>query len=169
MPVYLPLASIIIRKTSVFEKYSGGVAAFRREYFDLQGDDKQEDDDLFLVDGMNHDEFDHDILIKNGLHYDNALERSEDFVIHQRYHGLLWPADWLEDNTIYAWHVDTTEDLKAKAKAFEIISMHEIGELFDLGLEPFAPITLANHHDHPITVWLNAQDRISEKVMKDDI
>jgi hypothetical protein len=162
MPVYLSLASLIIDKSAVEKKYSGGVEKFRSDYFNLQGNASQEDDQLFLIARMDYEEFDLDKLISFGFEYDAENEYSNDFVIHQRYYDFLWKVDWLEDNSIYAWHINDLDELKIKAKKFEDVTMEVVGNISDAGLIPFLPLTKKNRNTHPIVVALNLSNDLNE-------
>jgi len=156
MPVYLSLSSLIIKKSVVEEKYSGGVKQFRSDYFNRQGSESQEDDELFLIARMNCDEFDLDEFISFGFDYDEVNEHSNDFVIHQRYNDFLWNVDWIDGNSLYAWHVNVIEALKVKANKFEELTMEAFVEICDKGQKPFIPLTLENINSHPIVVYFNS-------------
>ena len=114
MPIYLTLASLIIDKDAIEKKYKGGVNQFRLDYFSGEAEASQEDDEVFMIARMNCDEYDLDELIKMGFEYNEEVECSNDFVIYQRYHGYLWQVDWIEDNGVYAWHINAKDELKSK-------------------------------------------------------
>src|SRR5690606_33210724 len=123
---------------------------FRDVYFKRQGAASQEDDGLFLIAKMNYDENDLDRLISFGLEFDAVREYSNDFVIHQRYHGYLWKVDWIEDNRVFAWHTQADEQLKNTARAFGDVTGDAVNILFGKGVNPFVPLTLSNLTTHPM-------------------
>ena len=168
MPVYLTLSSLIIEKKIVAKKCKGGIEQFRNEYFNRQGEASQEDDEVFLIARMNYDEYDFEKLISMGLEYDETKEYSNDFVIHQRYHGYLWQVDWIEDNDFYAWHEKTDEQLKNRAKAFGNITGNELEELYKNGQNPFVPLTMKNINTHPISRQLDKSNNSNNEQLTPD-
>ena len=155
MPIYLTLASLIIDKDAIEKKYKGGVNQFRLDYFSGEAEASQEDDEVFMIARMNCDEYDLDELIKMGFEYNEEVECSNDFVIYQRYHGYLWQVDWIEDNGVYAWHINAKDELKSKANNFGNVTVHEIEKIHKNGQEAFIPLTKKNVNTHPIALLLN--------------
>ena len=123
MPVYLHLANLIIRKDAVAIRYPGGIEQFRIDYQMDEMETRQEDDELFLIAQMNTDDFYLDELVAKGLHYDLESNFSSDFTLFGRYDpNFEWKADWLEHNGVFAWHIETNDELKRKVA--EISEMH---------------------------------------------
>jgi hypothetical protein len=63
---------------------------------------------------MNADQFDIDHLISSGLSFDVENQKSEDFTIVYRYGNNFWELNWLEHNSVFAWHIETNNKLKLK-------------------------------------------------------
>lgn len=114
MPVYIHVYNLIINKKAIQEKYEGGLEQFRIDYKISQTLYNQEDDELFSIGRMNADELNLDKLISKGLSYDDTTHTSQDFTIIYRYGGSEWDVNWLEHDALFAWHIDTSEELKAK-------------------------------------------------------
>jgi hypothetical protein len=142
MPIYLHLANFIIDKHAVATKYLDGIDAFRQRYIIESASYNQEDNQLFSITRMNVDEFDIDELIDNGLSYDNLRKQSNDFTIYTRQGGLLWQADWLRKNRVFAWHIECDELEIKEAKRISYLSMDEITELDNKGLNPLKTIMI---------------------------
>jgi hypothetical protein len=100
----------------------------------------QEDDELVSIAAWNSDEFDIDILVQYGLHFKPQEQRSDDFVIYSRFHGLLWEAIWLKENGVYAWHMDCDENLVKQAKKISAITREEIELQMSFGVQPLSVI-----------------------------
>ena len=161
MPIYLTLASLIIDKNAIEKKYKAGVNQFRLDYFSQQGEASQEDDEVFMIARMNCDEYDLDELIKMGFEYNKEVEYSNDFVIYQRYHGYLWKVDWIEDNELYAWHINAKNELKSKANEFGDITMNELEKIYKNGQDAFIPLTKKNSNTHPIALSLHLRNNLN--------
>ena len=140
MPTYIHLANLIIPKSAIEQKMAGGCAVFRENYLFQNIELNQEDNDIFSLTRMNPDEFDLDTLIELGLAYDEASNSSADFTIVTRYGGMLWDVDWLQQNGIYAWHVDSSEEEVALAKIKSDMLMSEMVEIIERGENPFPVI-----------------------------
>ncbi|MBK6785595.1 MAG: hypothetical protein IPG79_18985 [Saprospiraceae bacterium] len=98
MPVYIDLTILVVDKKTIEKKYKDGISAFRENYYWGEDTNNQEDDELFVIASMNSDEQDIEELISKGLLFDNALQRSDDFTIVNRYGGALWPVSgWSMD------------------------------------------------------------------------
>jgi len=140
MPTYIELANLVIPKSTVDNKYSGGVDRFRTDY-NIHGDNRhQEDDLLFSISGMNCDEYDVGELVEKGLDYDDENNTSHDFTILSRYGGCLWKVDWLEFNSMFAWHINTEKEKINIARKRNELTMDIISEMFESGLNPFNTI-----------------------------
>lgn len=114
MPIYLDIFNLIVNKKAVIEKYSGGINQFRIDHNIPLSVINQEDDELFLLGQMNADQFDIDHLISNGLSFDAENQKSDDFTIVYRYGNDFWEVNWLEHNSVFAWHIETNNELKIK-------------------------------------------------------
>src|SRR6218665_1517737 len=125
MPIYLDLANLIIDKRAIEKKYKGGVEQFRIDYYNKENVRRDEDDEVFTLVRMNWDDFDIDRYIKMGFEWNEETESSNDFVIHQRYHGFIWKTDWINANEEWAWHINTRQLLKNKIEEFESITIDE--------------------------------------------
>jgi hypothetical protein len=75
---------------------------------------------------MSVDQFDIDSLIAKGLSYDIDEEKSDDFTIVNRYDDFMWDVNWLKHNRVFAWHVDTSIDLKLKMDRICNMTMDDI-------------------------------------------
>jgi hypothetical protein len=122
MPIYLDIYNLIVAKKAVTESYSGGIPQFRMDYNIPLSEINQEDDELFSLGQMNADEFDIDDLAAKGLSYDIDNQKSDDFTIVGRYGDTFWEKNWLEHNGVFAWHIETNDELKRKVA--EISEMH---------------------------------------------
>ena len=140
MPTYIHLANLIIRKSAIEQKELGGCTAFRDNYIFQNIELNQEDNDTFSLTRMNPDEFDLDTLIELGLAYDEGQNSSTDFTIVRRYGGILWEVDWLQQNGIYAWHVDSSPEEITLAKLKSDMLMSTMVEIIERGEDPFPVI-----------------------------
>jgi hypothetical protein len=141
MPTYIHLANLIINKAAVEEKVDGGCDAFRKYLHERENELLQEDDELFSLTRMNYDEFNIDKLVEFGLDFDEKKFCSKDFVLIVRYGGEHWSVDWLENNTIFAWHIESDVALIEKAKKISNMFMDEIAEMQDRGENPLVVIS----------------------------
>jgi len=114
MPVYLDIFNLIVDKKAVTGKYSGGIHQFRIDYDIPLSKINQEDDELFSLGQMNADHFDIDHLVSSGLSFDVENQKSDDFTIVCRYGNNFWEVNWLEHNRVFAWHIETNNELKIK-------------------------------------------------------
>lgn len=140
MPIYLHLATLIIDKDVVKQKYKGGVTQFQIDYSTSSDNFHQEDHELFALAAMNIDEFNIEKLLDKGLDFNPELQTSNDFTIKPRYGECLWRVDWLEDNGIFAWHKDASADLIKKADEISHTSMDVIAKRNEEGENLFATI-----------------------------
>ena len=141
MPIYLHLANLIIDKNAIRNNYKGGIEQFEKKYSSNVYNNNQEDNELYSFAAMNIDEFDVEELIKGGLHYDELLKSSNDFVLKARYSNYLWKVNWLQDNNFFAWHIHCEKKLIEKAIHIGNLTVEEISVMFDKGKEnPFETI-----------------------------
>lgn len=140
MPVFINLSILVVDKNAIKKKYIGGVEAFRNNYYWGEDTNNQEDDNLFSIASMNSDEHEIMKLTSKGLSFDAINQRSDDFTIVNRYGGAEWPVTWLEHGCSFAWHIDADENFITKAKDVDLMTMEKIGDLFEDGINPFAPI-----------------------------
>jgi nucleoside 2-deoxyribosyltransferase len=140
MPIYLYPANLIIDKKAVKAHYKGGMDTFRELYEKDIGRMKQEDNQLFSLTRMNCDEFDIGHLMENGLAFDEEKQHSNYFVLQQRYHGFFWQVDWLKDNRVFAWHVDSNEKEIAEVSRISNMTLSEVHEVRLKGRELFNTI-----------------------------
>jgi hypothetical protein len=131
---------LIIDKKAVIKKYSGGIEQFRIDYEIPLSEINQEDDELFSLGQMYDDEFDIDSLISKGLSYDSGEQKSDDFTIIYRYADFVWHVNWLQHNRVFAWHVDTSPDLKLKMDRICNMTMDEITKQMENGKNLFETI-----------------------------
>jgi hypothetical protein len=133
MPIYIHLANLIIDKNAIKNNYKGGIEEFKNKY-SINGENlNQEDNELFSLAEMNIEDFDIDELINNGLHYDEVLNFSKDFVLKARYSNYQWEVNWLQDNNVFAWHIHCEKKLIEKAIQIGNLTMDEIIIMFDKG------------------------------------
>lgn len=137
MPIYRQLSNLIIPLATIESKYAGGADAFRKEYIIPHLSINQEDNELFSLSAMNPQEFDIQALLSKGLEFDFNRQYSKDFVIVSRYDGKLWSADWLNNNGVFAWHKECSQEQINKAIELSKLSMDEISKLFEVGVDPF--------------------------------
>lgn len=141
MPVFIHLSCLIVEKQTVEEKYTGGLAAFRNDYY-IEDEENyhQEDRLLFAIAAMDPDDFNLEKLIEKGLHYDAAENTSNDFVIVERYGESQWTLPWLQKNATFAWHIDSDYEAIDAAERINNMFMSEIKAMFDAGKNPYSTI-----------------------------
>jgi hypothetical protein len=142
MPVYLHIFNLVIDKKAIIQKYSGGIEQFRIDYKIPLSEINQEDDELFSLGQMNADQFDIDSLISKGLIYDIDRHKSDDFTIIYRYGESAWDVNWLKHNSVFAWHVATSPDLKLKMDMICNMTMDDIIKQMEKGNNLFKTIKL---------------------------
>lgn len=138
MPIYLHLASLVIAKSTIEEKYHGGTVQFKQDLAFGKCPRDQEDNELFSLAAMNCDEFDVQKLIDRGLHFDEGKGHSDDFVIISRYGGCLWEVPWLTANSLFAWHRDCQQEEMKKVGT--VLSLSVAG-ILKLQMEDESPLT----------------------------
>jgi hypothetical protein len=144
MPVYLHIFNLIIDKKAVIQKYAGGIEQFRIDYEIPLSEINQEDDELFSIGQMNVDQFDINSLISKGLSYDIGGQKSDDFTIIYRHADFVWDVNWLKHNRVFAWHVNTSPNLKLKMDRVCNMTMDEITKQMDKGKNLFKTIKHEN-------------------------
>lgn len=107
-------------------------------------DINQEDDELFSLGQIDPDLFDMDTLVLKGLHYDNVNQRSDDFVILDRYGDFFWDVNWVKHNRVFAWHVDTRKEILMKVDEISSMTLDGIVEQMDKGNNLFKTIRTDN-------------------------
>ena len=132
--------SLIIRKSTVVEKYNGGVEQFRKDYSIGISDVNQEDDELFSLGKMNVEDFDIDRLMKSGISFDESNQYSDDFTILHRYGDFAWKTEWITHNKLFAWDVKTSPECILKVDEFSKTTMDVINQMSDAGENPWAAI-----------------------------
>ena len=140
MPTYIHLANLIINKSAIEQKVKGGCAAFREHKIFTNIELNQEDNDVFSLTRMNPDEFDTVTLQEMGLDYNEKEDTSTDFNMVTRYGGVLWKVDWLEQNGIYAWHVNSSQEEINLAKEKSNMLMSDAIKQIEQGENPFPVI-----------------------------
>jgi hypothetical protein len=140
MPLYVDIHNLIVQKSSIIAKYVGGLQQFREDYNFENSEVNQEDDELFLVAAMNFDDYGLNDLMHRGLHFDEEAYFSKDFVIVPRYGDWSWQADWLEGNSVFVWHWNTSPHLKEEAIRRSKLTLNQITEMFENDENPFKPI-----------------------------
>jgi hypothetical protein len=132
MPVFLHLSNLIVQKESIKTLYKGGLAAFKKDMNFELSEYSQEDDELISFAGMNIDEFDLDIekLNQEGLFFNQKIHYSKHFTIYARYIGFLWTVEWLKENSLYAWHVNSNKILIDKAIKMGSLTVAELEKIF---------------------------------------
>lgn len=140
MPIYLHLANLIILKTAVEKKYPGGIDQFRIDYGIGEDNYNQEDNELFAIASMNTDDFDYEQLITDGLHFDEELQFSTDFTVMSRYGFFFWKTDWIEDNKVFAWHIETNKEAIERANYIANLTFEYIQKKSDEGVNLFETI-----------------------------
>lgn len=101
MAIELEFINLVVRKSTLEEKYQGGIEQFRK---DLPNRSLREDEDLVRFGCMNWNDLKHftDIIVAKGLEYKD--QETKDFVVISSLKGALWEVDWIgfENSTCYA-------------------------------------------------------------------
>ena len=142
MPVYLYPATLVIDKKAVADKYNGGLDQFRKDHFVADTDRAQEDDELLAINGMDPEDFDIDDLVRKGLDFDEAKQSSNDFAIVTRYKNVYWKVNWVMDNSVFAWHINTHKKCEDRANVISNMPMQIIMDKMDEGVNFFDTIRL---------------------------
>jgi hypothetical protein len=92
MAIELEFINLVVRKSTLEEKYQGGVEQFKR---DLPNQSLREDDDLIRFGCMNWNDMEHftDVIESKGLEYKD--QETTDFIVISVLQGALWQVDWL--------------------------------------------------------------------------
>jgi len=140
MPTYIFLVNVIIPKDIIIKKYKGGIDKFHTWFIENNGIKRQEDNELYSVARMNNCDDVIASLVENGLDFDEEKNHSNDFVCVSRYGGMLWDVDWIETNTIFAWHINANKNQIAKATKIGNMMMEDITDALDRGENLFDTI-----------------------------
>ena len=139
MPVFIHLSNLIVDKEAIKQKYKGGVDQFRLD-FQNYNSLFQEDLELFSLAAMNSGDFSFDKLLEGGLHYYEFSQRSDDFVILDRYGGCHWQVDWLGHGAVYAAHANCSINHIIMAVQLECLTTNDIVRMREAGFNPFVTI-----------------------------
>lgn len=142
MPIYLHIFNLIVPKKVIAEKYQGGISQFLKDYKFGEFEINQEDDELFSFGQMDYDCLPIDELIEKGLHFDKTNQYSEDFTVIYRYGENFWNVSWLQHNTLFAWHIDTSPDLLLKVDEIGNMTIEEFNNQTEKGNNLFKAIRL---------------------------
>ena len=101
MAIELEFINLVVRKSTLEAKYTGGLAQFKT---DLPNKSMREDEELIRFGCMNWNDMEHftDIIVAKGLEYKN--QETTDFVVISSLQGALWQVDWIgfEKSTCFA-------------------------------------------------------------------
>lgn len=134
MPVYLNVYNLIINKESIIRKYKGGLIQFKKDFPIDNSEINQEDDELIAFGQLNFDCLDIDSLISGGLDFDEENQYSEDFTIIYRYGKNFWNVEWLLDNSVFAWHVNSNPKLIERVVEISEMTIEEIKAYQSIGV-----------------------------------
>lgn len=136
MPLAIDIFALIVPKSILETKYRGGIEQFKMDFF-RGNDTDMEDGELLGVGYMDADDVDVEKLMMRGLSFNRSEPFSEDFVIVSRYGDpLLWPCEWLIQNSLHAWHAETSEANKKRAEEVGTMTMDRVFELIDMDQNP---------------------------------
>jgi hypothetical protein len=92
MAIKLEFINLVVRKSTLEAKYTGGLAQFKE---DLPNQSLREDEHLIRFGCMNWRDMEHfmDIIIAKGLEYKD--QETTDFVVISSLQGALWKVDWI--------------------------------------------------------------------------
>ena len=142
MPLAIDIFVLIVPKKVLETKYKGGIAQFKKDFF-RGNDTDMEDGELLGVGYMDADDVNIEKLMMGGLSFNASELFSEDFVIVSRYgNPLLWPCEWLVQNSLHAWHIDANDENKKRAEEVGNMTMDRIYELMDMEQNPLGTIWL---------------------------
>ena len=142
MPLAIDIFVLIVPKKVLETKYRGGIEQFKKDFF-RGNDTDMEDGELLGVGYMDADDVNIEKLMMGGLSFNASELFSEDFVIVSRYgNPLLWPCEWLVQNSLHAWHIDANDENKKRAEEVGNMTMDRIYELMDMEQNPLGTIWL---------------------------
>ena len=142
MPLAIDIFALIVPKKVLETKYRGGIEQFKKDFF-RGNDTDMEDGELLGVGYMDADDVNIEKLMMGGLSFNASELFSEDFVIVSRYgNPLLWPCEWLVQNSLHAWHIDANDENKKRAEEVGNMTMDRIYELMDMEQNPLGTIWL---------------------------
>jgi hypothetical protein len=142
LPVYIHPATLVIDKRAINKKYNGGLNQFRDDYFMPKSERMQEDDELIAINALNPEDFDLEKLVENGLSFDEENQYSNDFAIVLRYSSEYWKVDWLTENSVFAWHINSDQRCIHRAKEISEMSTETIAEKMEEGENLFFAIKM---------------------------
>lgn len=148
MPVYLHIYNLIVPKKVIAEKYQGGISQFIKDFRFGEFEIDQEDDELFSFGQMNYDCLPIDELIEKGLHFDNAKQCSEDFIVISRYDDDFWNVSWIQHNNFFAWHINADKSTIEKVEEISNLTVEEISKLIENGQNPLKAIRVNLGHNN---------------------
>ncbi len=92
MSIELEFINLVVRKSTLEEKYHGGIAQFKE---DFPNKSLREDEALIRFGCMNWNDLEHfaDIIVAKGLEYKE--QETTDFVVISSLDGALWQVDWI--------------------------------------------------------------------------
>lgn len=119
MPLYIHLANLVLQKSVIESKYKGGLSQFIKDSNWGKVEYDSQDDELLLFASMNPDEFDFEFLDKAGF-----LETQDYFVI-TRYSSQENMPDWLQQNRVFIWHSNCSQNQIQLAKKYSETNVDE--------------------------------------------
>lgn len=140
MPTYLHRYNLIFLKSTIEEKYQGGCTQFIIDQELDTIESHQEDDELFSLGFMAIWEPTLELLKAKGIEFTEGPFHSEYFALIQRYSGLSWSVDWLEHNSMFAWHKNCLKWQKEKSNYWANSTMKELEAEQEKGVDPFETI-----------------------------
>ena len=103
MAIPIEFINLIIRKSTLETKYSGGLERFIK---DIPNQSFREDEELVRFGCMNNSDLESfiDLTIERGLEYKE--KDTDDFVVINTYSGLSWEVSWLEHDYVKCWSIN---------------------------------------------------------------
>jgi hypothetical protein len=100
MPIPIEFKNLIIRKSTLDEKYQGGLEQFIE---DVPNKSFREDNELVRYGCMNGNALERfiDLILERGLEYKD--KETIDFVVINSLSGVSWEVDWLENDLESCW------------------------------------------------------------------
>ena len=101
MAIELEFINLVIRKSTLEEKYQGGIEQFRK---DLPNRSLREDEDLVRFGCMNWNDLGHFEGLINSKGLEFKEQETTDYVVISSLQGALWEVDWIgfENSACYA-------------------------------------------------------------------
>jgi hypothetical protein len=109
MSVSIEFINLIIKKTTLADKYQGGLDQFIK---DVPNKSYREDEELVRYGSMNAYDLENfiDLIIDRGLEYND--KETNDFVVINSFSGASWDVDWLQYDLEYCWLTPNKSDFK---------------------------------------------------------